>query len=87
MDSIPAPSGNFGFKVYGAVYNDWVRNCVPNQWCRVSETVRCANQGDDNHVILIFATNQCSIMPQSIHTAAVNQCVPKYASLLAMLFL
>ena len=51
---VPAPSGNFGIKVYGMVYNDFVKRCKANVWCYVEKTIQCKSSGDGNHVILIF---------------------------------
>ena len=51
---IPVQSENFGMKVYGQVYNDWVRECKVNQWCFVEMEELCRGSGDGNHVIMIF---------------------------------
>ena len=54
VGSMPAASGNFGMKVYGVLYNDFLKGCSANEWCYVEKTVKCAAIGDSNHVILIF---------------------------------
>ena len=54
VDRVPKMSWNFGIKVYGALYNDFVHKCVRDKWCYVEETVKCRNSGDGNHVLLIF---------------------------------
>ena len=51
---VPARGSNFGMKVYGRVYNEWVSKCKPNKWCWVQMEKLCANSGDGDHVILIF---------------------------------
>ena len=54
VDSVPKQSGNFGIKVYGALFNDFVKQCQPNKWCFVEKTTVCRASGDGNHVLLIF---------------------------------
>ena len=54
VDSVPKQSGNFGIKVYGALFNDFVKRCQPNKWCFVEKTTVCRASGDGNHVLLIF---------------------------------
>ena len=48
------PTENIGMKVYGEVYNDWVRECKVNQWCFVEMELLCRGSGDGNHVKMIF---------------------------------
>lgn len=54
VDRVPKQSGNFGIKVYGALFNDFVKQCQPNKWCFVEKTTVCPASGDGNHVLLIF---------------------------------
>ena len=54
LGQVPSRSGNFGMKVYGQVYNDWVSRCKVNEWCFVKMEKLCRNSGDGHHVILIF---------------------------------
>ena len=53
-DRVPTPSRNFGIKVYGALFNDFVRRCQSNKWFFVEKTTVCAASGDDYHMLLIF---------------------------------
>ena len=54
LGRVPPPSNNYGVKVYGQVYNDWVSKCTANQWCFVEMEKVCRGSGDGNHVIMIF---------------------------------
>ena len=54
VDRVPKQSSNFGIKVYGALSNDFVKQCKPNKWCFVEKTTVCPASGDGNHVLLIF---------------------------------
>lgn len=52
--SVPAKSSQFGFKVYGVVYNDWVSSCHASTWCNIKQTVQVRKEGDKEQVILLF---------------------------------
>ena len=51
----PPQSSNFGLKVCGRFYNQFLSTCVADEWCLINESVYC-DGGDDNHIILIFDT-------------------------------
>jgi len=55
VGSVPPSSGNYGLKVCGTFYNNFIDRCKPDEWCQISEEVHC-NGGDSNHIILIFDT-------------------------------
>ena len=55
VGSVPPSSGNYGLKVCGTFYNNFIDRCKPDEWCQISEQVHC-NGGDSNHIILIFDT-------------------------------
>ena len=54
--TIPPPSDNFGIKIHGAVYNDWLKDCRADEWCFVSAGGRSMPGRDANHILLIFDT-------------------------------
>lgn len=54
-ESVPPPSHDFGLKVRGSLYNDWVSSCQPDQWCHVKGAVGNINKhGGSNDVSLHF---------------------------------
>ena len=54
IKQVPSPSYNFGVKVCGRFYNDFLAYCVADKWCRISQMVHCKAGGDGNAIILIF---------------------------------
>ena len=55
IDTVPALSSNFGFKIHGSVQNKWLRmnNLRPNEWNFVSAIAPGCNR-DGSHLLLIF---------------------------------
>ena len=49
----PPTSDNFGLKVCGRFYNQFLSNCTAGEWCLLKEDVYC-DGGDYNSIILIF---------------------------------
>ena len=49
----PLESDQFGLKVCGTFYNNFLTQCNADEWCFVEEHVHC-NGRDSNHIILIF---------------------------------
>jgi len=67
VEKVPEPSHNFGIKVYGVLYNNWLKECTPDTWHYVERTVKCrrsggdeggGRHGDGNYVVLIFDSIQ-----------------------------
>ena len=40
VEKVPPRSGNFGFKIQGAIHNAWVDKCKPNEWTYVTASGR-----------------------------------------------
>ena len=49
----PKNSDNFGLKVCGSLYTDFLSECSADEWCLLKEDVYC-DGGDYNSIILIF---------------------------------
>ena len=54
--TIPPPSDNFGIKIHGAVYNDWLKDCRADEWCFVSAVGPSMPGHGANYILLIFDT-------------------------------
>lgn len=54
LTPVPPASGNYGFKIQGAVNNGWVGDMVQNEWKWVSQVGPVQPGGDGNHLIYIF---------------------------------
>lgn len=65
VDSVPAPSYNFGFKMQGSLVNQWVSSAKADEWSYVHAIAPTHEGGDGDHFLLIFdsvagpATVQC----------------------------
>ena len=74
VDTIPPKVPGFGMKIYNIMYNDWLDDCVANEWCEVSLDVQNVNSGDGDHVLLIFdAINQLQTVRIAQFTITVGQ--------------
>ena len=59
IGSVPPQSTNFGLKVCGRFYSDWISKATADSWYHISEIIHC-NGGDGNHILMLFdgvATN------------------------------
>ena len=56
VDKVPKPSSNFGLKVCGKFYNNFLSECKVDEWCRIYEIVHCTSGGDGNAIWIIFDT-------------------------------
>ena len=54
LTDVPAASGNYGFKIQGAVNNGWVGDMNKNEWKWISQVGPVQPGGDGNHLIYIF---------------------------------
>ena len=54
VGSVPEPSINLGFKMFGQNVNDWLSDCQPDEWCTVESMVQVTPGGDGDHCLLIF---------------------------------
>jgi len=55
MGSVPPASGSFGLSLHGQLNNSWLRECRPNEWCRVTSDAQ-ASGGDGNHILVKFVS-------------------------------
>ena len=52
---VPPVSNNFGVKIHGHVFNDWVKTCKKGQWHWVS-VIGEQTMDDLGHLLIIFDT-------------------------------
>ena len=54
VGQLPEKSANFGFKIQGTTYNDWIEECEADNWKWISEVGQVRQDGDANQVLYIF---------------------------------
>ena len=52
---VPPVSNNFGVKIHGHVFNDWVKTCKRGKWQWVS-VIGEQTMDDLGHILIIFDT-------------------------------
>lgn len=52
---VPELSLDFGIRVHGVLYNEWIKNCTKDEWCFVNKVIYCQQRsGHDGIAMLVF---------------------------------